>query len=122
MDTLANALTGLRNATMAGHTSTRVAGSKHIMAVLEALKGIGYITDATADGRFINVQLVPGMIRSVKRISKPGRRLYAPVNEIPHARRGRGCMILSTSAGIMTDSAARKAKMGGEVLCEILRD
>lgn len=122
MDTLGNLLTSIRNAEAASHRELTVPFAKSSLAVLGILKENGYIegfkeNDAAKKG--IEIQLVPGVRHTYKRLSKPGRRLYTASHDIPMILRGLGMVIVSTSKGMMTGKAARKQEIGGELICEV---
>ncbi len=124
-DPIADLLTRIRNANSAKHTSVDVPASNMKKAIVEILKNEGYIKEyqIIEDGKqgVIRITLKYGpnnekVISGLKRVSKPGLRFYASVDELPRVLRGLGIAIVSTSKGIMTDKEARKAHMGGEVL------
>ncbi|MEW6523263.1 MAG: 30S ribosomal protein S8 [Bacillota bacterium] len=127
-DPVADMLTRIRNATMARHERVEIPGSKMKKAVAQILKEEGFIrdfewVDDEYQGR-IRVYLKYGpnrtkVISGLKRISKPGLRVYASKEQIPRVLGGLGIAIISTSKGIMTDRQARAAGVGGEVLCYI---
>jgi small subunit ribosomal protein S8 len=121
-------LTRIRNALMVNHEQVELPGSKMKRAIAEILKEEGYIRDYDwiDDGKqgVIKIHLKYGANRSkvitgLKRISRPGLRVYVKSEEIPRVLGGLGLAILSTSKGIMTDKKARKEGVGGEVLCYI---
>lgn len=127
-DPIADMLTRIRNANAVRHESVEIPASKIKRQIAEILKREGYIRDAEYidDGKqgVIRIFLKYGpnnerVITGLKRISKPGLRVYAKSTEIPRVLRGLGIAILSTSKGVMTDKEARKAKVGGEVLAYI---
>ncbi|WP_067934873.1 30S ribosomal protein S8 [Alicyclobacillus kakegawensis] len=127
-DPIADMLTRIRNANAVGHDKVEVPGSNLKRAVAEILKREGYIRDAEfiADDKqgIIRLFLKYGrnqerVITGLKRISKPGRRVYASRDEIPRVLGGLGIAILSTSKGVVTDKEARKLGVGGEVICYI---
>jgi small subunit ribosomal protein S8 len=127
-DPIADMLTRIRNANLVRHESLEVPASKIKREICEILKREGFIRDAEyiEDGKqgIIRIFLKYGknnerVITGLKRISKPGLRVYAKHNEIPRVLRGLGIAILSTSKGVMTDKEARQAKVGGEVLCYV---
>ncbi|MCP3970971.1 MAG: 30S ribosomal protein S8 [Rhodobacteraceae bacterium] len=127
-DPLGDMLTRIRNAQMRGKSTVETPGSKLRAWVLDVLSEQGYIRgyEATTgkDGHpaiEISLKYHEGtpVIREVKRVSKPGRRVYMGVNDIPSVRQGLGVSIVSTSKGVMTDAAARSANVGGEVLCTV---
>ena len=127
-DPLGDMLTRIRNAQMRNKSSVVTPASKLRGWVLEVLKDEGYIRDfksETADSgnKTLKVDLKyyggEPVIRELKRISKPGRRIYADVKEIPTVRQGLGIAIVSTSKGVMSGSKARSFNVGGEVLCTV---
>lgn len=127
-DPIADMLTRIRNASSARHDTVDVPTSKLKMEVARILKEEGYIRDykLVDDGKhgFIRIYLKYGpdktaVISGIKRISKPGLRVYAKKDEIPRVLGGLGIAILSTSQGVMTDKAARAKQIGGEVLCYV---
>ncbi|RMG42776.1 MAG: 30S ribosomal protein S8 [Candidatus Dadabacteria bacterium] len=129
-DSIADLLTRLRNAQRAGHRAVRVNSSKVGRAILEVLKQEGYIDSyqqvKDRDGKFDQFEVVlkyyptgePAMT-VIDRISKPGRRIYSGVDDLPRLFNGLGVVIVSTSQGVMTDREARKRKIGGEVLAQV---
>ncbi|HRV63612.1 30S ribosomal protein S8 [Albidovulum sp.] len=127
-DPLGDMLTRIRNAQMRGKSTVRTPASKLRAWVLDVLKDEGYIRGyeaVTAAGGQpeleISLKYFDGtpVIRELKRVSKPGRRVYASVKEIPSVRNGLGVSIVSTPKGVMSDAAARTANVGGEVLCTV---
>lgn len=128
VDPISDLLTRLRNANLVYHEKVELPGSKLKRAVVEILKNEGYIRDYEwiDDGKqgVIRVYLKygPGKARvlsGLKRISKPGLRIYAKKTEIPKVLGGLGIAVLSTSKGIMTDRDARQQGVGGEILCYV---
>ena len=124
-DTIADMLTRIRNASSAKHDSVDVPASKVKKAIAQILLDEGYIAGFTAveDGKqgVIHITLKYGqnksqVITGIRRVSKPGLRIYTNVEDMPKVMKGLGIAILSTSKGIMTDKEARKANVGGEVL------
>ena len=125
-DTIADMLTRIRNANTAKHDTVDIPSSKMKNAIAEILFNEGYIAkyEIIEDGNFktIRVTLKYGadknekIITGIKRISKPGLRVYASKNEIPKVLGGLGTAILSTNQGVITDKEARKLQVGGEVL------
>jgi len=125
-DPIADMLTRIRNANTAKHDTVDVPSSKMKNAIAEILFNEGYIAkyEIIEDGNFktIRVTLKYGadknekIITGIKRISKPGLRVYASKNEIPKVLGGLGTAILSTNQGVITDKEARKLQVGGEVL------
>ena len=127
-DPLGDMLTRIRNASMRGKSTVRTPASKLRAWVLDVLADEGYIRgyEKTVDKNGhpeleISLKYFEGesAIRELKRISKPGRRVYAGVSAIPQVRQGLGCSIVSTPKGVMTDAAARAANVGGEVLVRV---
>ncbi|MBI1766650.1 MAG: 30S ribosomal protein S8 [Acidobacteria bacterium] len=127
-DPISDMLTRIRNAIGAKQTKVDVPASRLKIELARILKEEGYITNysiKTADDsniRTLRIFLRYGLkgesvISHLQRISKPSRRVYLPSDEIPKVLGGLGINILSTSKGLMTGKAARKAKVGGEVLC-----
>ena len=124
-DPIADMLTRIRNAGMARHESVDVPASKMKTAIAEVLLKEGYIKafqivdDGTQGIIRITLKYLPGKekaIQGLKRVSKPGLRIYRGADEMPRVLKGLGVAIVSTSKGIMTDKEARKAHVGGEVL------
>ena len=124
-DVVADMLTRIRNANDAKHETVEVPASNMKKAIVQILLDEGYIKDykVTDDGKqgIITITLKYGegkqkIIQGIKRVSKPGLRIYAASQDIPKVRNGLGIAIVSTSRGIMTDKAARKENVGGEVL------
>ncbi len=124
-DVVADMLTRIRNANDAKHESVNIPASNMKKAIAQILLDEGYIKGykVTDDGKqgIITVTLKYGegkqkIIRGLKRVSKPGLRIYAASQELPRVRNGLGIAIISTSRGIMTDKTARKENVGGEVL------
>ena len=125
-DPIADMLTRIRNANTAKHDTVDVPASKMKLAIAEILLEEGFIKkyDIIEDGNFktIHITLKYGadknekIITGIKRISKPGLRVYAGKDELPSVLGGLGIAILSTNQGIITDKEARKLQVGGEVL------
>ncbi len=124
-DTIADMLTRIRNASTAKHDSVDVPASKVKKAIAQILLDEGYISNFTVeeDGKqgVIHITLKYGAnkaqtITGIRRVSKPGLRIYTNVEEMPKVMKGLGIAILSTSKGIMTDKQARRENVGGEVL------
>jgi len=126
-DPISDFLTRIRNAQAARHDTMTVPGSRIKRAIAEILKREGYLenVEELSDGVRKTLVLtlkyagkVPA-IRSIQRVSTPGRRVYRGSKELPRVLSGQGIVILSTSAGLMTNKDARRRKLGGEVLCEV---
>lgn len=126
-DPIADMLTRIRNAVGAKHDTVEIPASKIKVQIAEILKKEGFISSFTiSEDQFktINVVLKYGpnnekVITNLKRISKPGLRVYADVDNIPRVLNGLGIAVLSTSQGLMTDKEARAKKIGGEVLAYV---
>ena len=128
-DPIADMLTRIRNANTAKHDTVDVPASKMKIAIAEILEKEGYIAkqELVADGNFnvIRITLKYGqdknekIITGLKRISKPGLRVYAGKDELPKVLGGLGIAIISTNQGVVTDKEARALKVGGEVLAFI---
>ena len=126
-DPIADMLTRIRNANTAKHDTVDVPASKIKLAIADILVEEGYIAkyDIVEDGNFktIRITLKYGadknekVISGLKRISKPGLRVYANSEELPRVLGGLGTAIISTNQGVITDKEARKLQIGGEVLC-----
>ena len=125
-DPLADMLTRIRNASTARHEKVDVPASKMKLEVARILKEEGYIKNfkLTKDDRQGVIRIFlkyeenrKSVIDGIKRVSRPGRRIYASADEIPKVLGGLGITILSTSRGVMTDQQARSLNLGGEVLC-----
>ena len=126
-DPIADMLTRIRNALAAGKTEVTMPKSKQKMAIAQVLKDEGYINDFSAteqDGKpmlTVTLKYYEGkpVIEKIKRVSRPGLRIYKGKDQLPKVMGGLGIAIVSTSAGLMSDRAARKAGYGGEVLCYV---
>ncbi|HUC91456.1 MAG TPA: 30S ribosomal protein S8 [Paenibacillus sp.] len=127
-DPVADMLTRIRNANTVRHETVELPASKMKKQIAEILKSEGFIRDAEyiEDSKqgIIRIFLKYGpnnerVITGLKRISKPGLRVYTKSTEVPRVLGGLGIAIISTSKGIMTDKAARQAKAGGEVVCYV---
>jgi len=127
-DPIADMLTRIRNANTVRHETVEIPASKIKREIAEILKQEGFVRDAEFidDNKqgIIRLFLKYGqnnerVITGLKRISKPGLRVYAKSTELPRVLGGLGIAILSTSQGLMTDKAARQAKTGGEIVCYV---
>src|SRR3989338_7892667 len=119
-DPIADFLTLIRNATRAKKETVDVVQSKINKEILEIIKREGYISDfkPLEASRKIRVYLKYASNRSViKKVSKPGLKVYTSYNKIPNVLRGLGIAVISTSKGVMTNKEARELKVGGEILC-----
>jgi len=127
-DPLGDMLTRIRNAQLRGKSTVSTPASKLRAWVLDVLLDEGYIRgyekSETENGQgalIISLKYFEGVpvIREVKRVSKPGRRVYMASKDLPSVRNGLGVSIVSTPKGVMSDAAARSANVGGEVLCTV---
>ena len=126
-DPIADMLTRIRNANTAKHDTVEIPASKMKKAIADILLSEGYVqaVDIIEDGKFetIKITLKYGVdknekiITGLKRISKPGLRVYASKDELPRVLGGLGTAIISTNKGVLTDKEARKQNVGGEVRC-----
>ena len=124
IDPIADMLTRMRNALVAKHSNVSVPVSKIKLAIAELLLKEGYIASYKVEGEGINTNIVIDfkdnkVIQGLKRISKPGLRIYAGVEELPKVINGLGIAIIYTNKGIITDREARKLGVGGEVLAYV---
>ena len=124
-DTIADLLTRIRNANSAKHDSVEVPASNMKKAICQILVDEGYVKNftVTEDGKqgMIKINLKYGegktpVIKGLRRVSKPGLRIYSSAEELPRVMKGLGIAIISTSKGVMTDRDARRMNIGGEVL------
>ena len=127
-DPLGDMLTRIRNGQMAAKSAIKAPASKLRANVLEVLRREGYIrgfetvdlgggkTDLSIELKYHNGEPV---IRELRRVSKPGRRIYKGVNDLPSVYNGLGIAIVSTPRGVLSDAEAREARVGGEVLCTV---
>jgi small subunit ribosomal protein S8 len=127
-DPLGDMLTRIRNGQKAGKATIVSPASKVRASVLDVLKREGYIrgyqqSDGDSGGIEFRIELKyhegHPVIREISRVSRPGRRVYSKVTEIPRVFNGLGISILSTPRGVMSDNEARAANVGGEVLCRV---
>lgn len=127
-DPIADMLTRIRNANTVGHETVEIPASKIKISIAEILKDEGYIAGykVIEDNKqgIINVEMKYAagkerVITGIKKISKPGLKVYAKANEIPRVLGGLGIAIISTSKGVMSDKKARELGVGGEVLCYV---
>ncbi len=128
MDLIGDSLTRIRNGLMAKQNEIEVLYSKEILGILRILKDEGYISNYTEKElrkgvKRIQVELKylenSGVIKEIKRVSKPSRRVYNMIKEVPSVYNGLGISILSTSKGILSDSEARSQNVGGELICYV---
>lgn len=126
-DQIADLITRIRNAIMVNKNEISVPASKLKLAILEGLKRTKFITnynviEATPRNSIrvvINEINETPRINEITKVSKPGRRVYAGVDELPKVKSGRGIVLISTSKGIMTGDEAKQARLGGEVLVKV---
>lgn len=126
-DTLADMFTRIRNAQMAKKTKVEIPSSTAKVAIAKVLQDEGYIGDYAVNGEeakpvlTIDLKYYEGqpVIEKIKRVSTPGLRIYRGAGDIPKVKGGLGVMIVSTNQGFMSDRAARKANVGGELICEV---
>jgi small subunit ribosomal protein S8 len=126
-DLLSDCLTRVRNGQMARHQYITAYSSKLVAAVLKVMKEQGYIKDYVefADGnvRYVKVDLSyyngKGVIKTIRRVSKPGCRIYTAIAKLGKFKGGLGIRIISTPAGVLSDREAHERNVGGEILCEI---
>ena len=125
-DPIADLLTRLRNAQMRRHAEVKMPASKAKAAICQVLLDEGYVASFAVTGEtkkelVIQLKYYQGqpVIEQITRISRPGLRVYRPVDELPKVKDGLGIAVVSTNRGVMTDRAARHAGLGGEVLCTV---
>ena len=127
-DPISDMLTRIRNAGMARQAETTMPSTKILVAIAKILKEEGYIADYRVVEKRPQDQLVVSLrygadkrhtIREIKRVSKPGLRVYAGKDEIPRVRSGLGIAIVSTPQGVVTGYEARRRGIGGEILCTV---
>ena len=124
VDPISDMLTRIRNAQSAGHETVEVSLSKIKFEIAKILKREKYIDDYKKSGKGVDKVLEislksPAAIQEIKRVSKPGQRIYAKALELKQVKNGYGISIVSTPKGLMTSKEARRARLGGEVLFEI---
>jgi len=128
-DTISDMLTRVRNANLARHQIVQIPATKMTRNIASVLQEEGFIQSVEEIGEAQSKQLLLSLkykgktrepiITALKRISKPGLRIYAPKKELPRVLGGLGIAVISTSQGVMTDTQARSQNLGGEVLCYI---
>lgn len=126
-DPISDLLARLRNAALARHERTEMPSSKMRVSIAKLLKEEGYVDDVReTEGPKPTLTIVlrygrdrASAIDGVRRVSRPGRRVYVRHDQIPRVRNGYGIAVLSTSSGVMSDRQARKLGIGGELLCEV---
>ena len=129
-DPIADMLTRIRNANVAMHDEVSMPSSKRKLALAEVLRREGYIAafleedNGPQPGKTLTIEMKYSperdrVIRGLKRISKPGLRIYRKRDEIPRVQGGLGVAVVSTNKGLMSDREARRNRMGGEILCYV---
>jgi small subunit ribosomal protein S8 len=127
-DPIGDMLTRIRNAGMARHAETACPFSKQKLAIAKVLEAEGFLGAVRVDPRDGHPSLVMTvrydeegrrLIDGIKRVSKPGRRVYVSARDVPKVRNGLGISVISTSKGILSDRSARESSVGGEVVCEV---
>lgn len=126
-DPIADLLTRIRNAVMVGKNEITVPSSKMKLTVAQELKKAGYLSAVKVESAkprdilvvTINKEGENSTINEITRLSKPGRRVYVGASDIPQVKSGRGIVLVSTSKGILTGSAAYKQRLGGELLLKV---
>jgi small subunit ribosomal protein S8 len=126
-DPISDMLTRIRNAILVSKSEVNLPYSNIKQSVAELLKANGYLQEVSVNGEGIDKKLSivinsddeNAKITEIARMSRPGRRMYARSNEIPTVKQGRGIVIVSTSKGVMTGDAAKKARIGGELICRV---
>ena len=127
-DPISDLLTRLRNASMVSKNSIEVPHSKYKYELVKLLKEEGYVLDVKTLGegskKIINIELKyseegKSVISGMNRLSRPGKRVYSSFDKLPRNNGGLGTVIVSTSRGLLSDSEARKRKLGGEIICEV---
>ena len=127
-DPIADMITRFRNAQLRGLSTVSIPSSKFRARILDVLKSEGFISDykflpdkKNKGSLLVDLKYNNGspVITEIRRVSKPGRRIYTRADSIPRIQNGLGIAIMSTSKGIMTDNDARKENLGGEILCKV---
>ena len=128
VDPIGDMFTRIRNGQMRNLNSVNIPASKFRSKILEILKTEGYINNFYLENDKKNIKVIKvnlkyyegnPVIKEIKRISKPGRRVYSRANSIPKILNGLGMAIISTSQGVMSDMEARKNNVGGEIICKV---
>ena len=127
-DPIGDMITRIRNAQLRTLYNVKVPSSKYRAKILEVLKQEGYISNykllpdsKNKNSLVVDLKYYKGLpvIKEIKRVSRPGRRVYARASSIPKVQNGLGMVIISTSKGIMTDNDARSKNIGGELICRV---
>ena len=126
-DPVSDMLTRIRNAQKARKVNVSMPSSKQKLAIAEVLKAEGYITDFSVEGdakKILTIELKyfqgEPVIEQIKRVSRPGLRIFKSKDELPSVNGGLGIAIISTSKGVMTEKQARASGNGGEVICTVV--
>jgi len=128
VDPIGDMITRIRNAQMRSLSTVKIPASKFRAKILDVLKKEGYIADykflndtKEKNSLTVNLKYDNGLpvIKEIKRVSKPGRRIYARADSIPTIQNGLGLAIVSTSKGIMSDNDAKNQNVGGEIICRV---
>lgn len=123
VDPISDMLTRIRNAYLVSAPEVCIEASKMKLSVLSILKENGFVGDSKMDGNKICIELKyedgEPVVRSIERVSKPGRRVYVKNTEIPSVLSGHGVAVISTSKGMMTGKQAREEHLGGELICKL---
>ena len=128
VDPIGDMITRIRNAQMRSLSSVKIPGSNFRKRILDVLKKEGYISNyqilsdvKSKNSLSVDLKYYNGnpVIKDIKRISKPGRRIYARADSLPRIQNGLGLAIVSTSKGIMSDNEARNKNIGGEIICKV---
>lgn len=125
-DPIADLLTRIRNGQAAGRVAVSMPSSKQKVAIANLLKEEGYVASVNVTGdvkKVLEIELKyyqgKPVVELIKRVSRPGLRIYKSCSELPKIQNGLGIAVISTSKGLMTDRAARKSGIGGEVICYV---
>jgi small subunit ribosomal protein S8 len=127
-DPIGDMLARIRNAGTARHARTSCPSSRQKLAVARVLEQAGFLGSVSVEAHEGHPMLVMeiryddrgrALIDGMRRVSKPGRRVYAGKDDLPRVRRGLGIAVISTSRGVVSDAQAREQKLGGEVICEV---
>jgi len=127
-DPIGDMLARIKNAQLRNHKSINLPSSNFKVKIVEILKKEGFIIDYKIESQqsnksalMINLKYSSGspVIKTIERISKPGRRIFSSAESLPKINNGLGIAIVSTSKGVMTDIDARKQKLGGEIICKV---
>ena len=127
-DPISDLLTRIRNAVMVAKSNIEIPHSKFKFQLTSLLKDEGYVSDVKITGegtkKIINIELKysedgASVISGMNRLSKPGNRVYSSFDKLPRNNGGLGTVVVSTSRGLLSDSEARKRKLGGELICEV---